>query len=51
MQIYVQTFSAEGVMVSCFTVIVVDLPTQEKAYNIFHVSNLEMMDIPEFSLK
>jgi hypothetical protein len=51
MQLYVEPFTAERVMVSCFIVIVVDLPTWEEAYNIFHVSNLEMMDIYEFSLK
>jgi hypothetical protein len=51
MQIYVEQFIPERVMVSCFIVIVVDLPTWEEAYNIFHVPNLEMMAIPAFSLK
>jgi hypothetical protein len=51
MQIYVEPLTAERVMVSCFIVIVVDLPTREEAYNIFHVPNQEMMAIPAFSLK
>jgi hypothetical protein len=45
MQIYAEPFNIEEVIVSCFIVIVVELSTQEEAYDIFHVCSIEIIDI------
>jgi hypothetical protein len=45
MQIYAEPFNVEEVMVSCFVVIVVELSTQEKSYDIFQVPSIEIIDV------